>query len=119
MEIQVPHGQEYRPPDTFTGVKHYWQQYEAYVGGSLERMLPDAKITKDVHVKGLRTGLPDFGTLEPLASAVANMENIHLLTFFCDSVNHAVDVRLVAIEQMPKTFVLRHHRASGRMLFEA
>jgi len=26
----------------------------------LERMLPDAKITKDVHVKGLRTGLPDF-----------------------------------------------------------
>ena len=28
--------------------------------GSLERMLPDAKITKDVHVKGLRTGLPDF-----------------------------------------------------------
>jgi hypothetical protein len=45
------HGQEYRPPDSFRGVKLNWQQYEVYVCGSLERMLPDAKITKDVHVK--------------------------------------------------------------------
>jgi Restriction endonuclease len=33
-----------------------WKQYEAYVVGSLERLLPGAKIRHDVHLQGLKSG---------------------------------------------------------------
>ncbi len=58
MEIKVPPGDEYRPPDAFSSEPIDWRQYEAYVFGTLERLLPSAKITKDVRVKGLKTGRP-------------------------------------------------------------
>jgi hypothetical protein len=58
MEIKVPPGDEYRPPDYFAPDKLDWQQYEAYVFGTLERMLPGAKITRDVHLRGVKTVVP-------------------------------------------------------------
>jgi hypothetical protein len=50
---------------------------------------------------------------------MANVKDVHLSLIFDDSVDHAIDVRLVAVEQMPKFGVFRRFRATIRMLFEA
>jgi hypothetical protein len=56
MEIKVPPGEEYRPADALSSQPLDWRQYEAYVLGTLERLLGDAKITQDVRLKGLKSG---------------------------------------------------------------
>jgi hypothetical protein len=33
-----------------------WHQYEAYIFGSLQRRFPDAKVSPNVHLRGIKTG---------------------------------------------------------------
>ena len=56
MEIKVNPGDEYRPPEKFLAKDLTWREYETYVFGTLERLLPHAKVSKDVRVKGIKTG---------------------------------------------------------------
>ena len=55
MEIKVPPGEEYRPPEQFLSAPLKWAEYEAYVFGTLERLLPGAKITKNARIRGIKT----------------------------------------------------------------
>ena len=46
------------------------------------------------------------------------MQNLDLLLLLPDSVDHTIDMRFVAVEQMPELFALRGSGASIRMFFE-
>src|ERR1700722_10792943 len=65
-----------------------------------------------------RLGLSRLGTPEGLACPVADMQNIHSLGLFCDSVKHSVDVGLLAVKHMPQGGVFRRCRTAARMVFK-
>lgn len=50
---------------------------------------------------------------------MANMKNLDLLLALQNTVDHAIDVRLAAVEQMPELFALRSDRASVRISFQS
>ena len=56
MEIQVPHDNNYPPAGGLSSGKLNWAQYEAYVAGSLQRLLPGSKVSRNVKMLGLKTG---------------------------------------------------------------
>jgi hypothetical protein len=61
----------------------------------------------------------DIGRLKFPPGAVPDVQHVHLLSFFHDAVNHAIDVRLMAVKQVSKLSFFRAGRASVRMLFQA
>jgi hypothetical protein len=63
--------------------------------------------------------LHDFGELESSPRAVANVQNINLSLFFQNAIYRSIDVRFVAIKQMPKFAILRGRRATVGKLFQA
>ncbi len=48
-----------------------------------------------------------------------DVNNVHLLALLQHTVDHSVDMRLMAIEQMPEICILACDRAPVRVLFEA
>jgi hypothetical protein len=51
MFIRVPLGQEFRPPEVFSSASLSWREYESYVCGTFERLLPGAKVFRNVLVE--------------------------------------------------------------------
>jgi len=64
-------------------------------------------------------GLCDIAPLEPGPCAVADVQYFDLLLLFQDAVDRAVNVWLVAVQQVPELLTLRRRRAPVRLLFEA
>jgi hypothetical protein len=57
MEIRVPPDSSYPATSQGADEKLTWAQYEAYVCGILEQLMPDTKIQRDVRLIGQKTGL--------------------------------------------------------------
>ena len=65
------------------------------------------------------TALSHIGPFELLPCAVADVEHFHPLLLLQHAVYRAVNMRLVAVQQMPEFVSLRRHRASVRLFLQA
>lgn len=61
----------------------------------------------------------DIGSLESALGAVANVQHFDVLLLFEHTVNRALNVWLVAVQQVPELVAFWCHRAMVRRLFEA
>lgn len=60
-----------------------------------------------------------FRARERAAGGVADVEDVHVLALLRDTVDHSVDMRLVAVEEMAEPGVLRRRGTAVRLVFEA
>lgn len=60
----------------------------------------------------------NIGILEPPPCAVTEVEHFYLFLFFQHAEYRAINVRLVAIEQVPELVALGCQRASARLFFQ-
>ena len=62
--------------------------------------------------------LCDIGTLESPSCAVADVQDLNLLTLFQHAVYRAINMWFVAVEQMSELLTLGRHRAPVRLFFQ-
>jgi len=50
---------------------------------------------------------------------VADVENVHLLALFVDLIDNTINMRLVAVKEMPQLGILRCHGTAIRIFLQA
>src|SRR5580658_50622 len=63
-------------------------------------------------------GLRDIGWLQLPPRSVADVEHFNLLLFLNDAIYHAINMRLVAVKQVPQHVFLARYWAAIRLLFQ-